>query len=264
MTTQSNLTFSDTSSLSILEVLEADPVNHSPQAVSFLTGLAIVISLQIGSGIFSAPSQISKHVPSPGVSIILWIIGGIIAWMGASCFVELGTAIPINGGLQEYLRYCYSDYLGFIFAWFWVTIAKSSSMGAVSMVFANHLIGAMNPILPENVIIKKLIALGALAFVTYMNCLGAKISADFAKSFLVLKFAALGSIIIFGLALGPSNKDTASESDWFSSDENFSGGLRDAWHIVGELVSAVLGTLFCYGGWETVSLLLYMIIVYSG
>ena len=41
------------------------------------------------------------HVPSPGGALIVWLIGGILAWTGASTMAELGTAIPGEGECHE-------------------------------------------------------------------------------------------------------------------------------------------------------------------
>src|SRR5437773_2551732 len=71
-----------------------------------LNGLALVVSLQIGSGIFTAPSQVSQFVTSPGLGLLVWLLGGALVWTGAASFIELGLRIPSNGGIQEYLRTC--------------------------------------------------------------------------------------------------------------------------------------------------------------
>lgn len=58
---------------------------------------AIVISIVIGSGVFTSPGSIDTNVPSPGVALIIWLVGGVLAWTGASTMAELGTAIPGEG-----------------------------------------------------------------------------------------------------------------------------------------------------------------------
>jgi len=58
---------------------------------------AIVISIVIGSGVFTSPGSIDSNVPSPGTALIVWLVGGILAWTGASTLAELGTAIPGEG-----------------------------------------------------------------------------------------------------------------------------------------------------------------------
>ena len=83
--------------------------------LTFLNGLAIILSLQIGTGIFSAPSQVSNHVSSPAVGVLVWLFVGLFVWTGAASFIELGLAVPMNRWVQEYLWFCYGDFLGILF-----------------------------------------------------------------------------------------------------------------------------------------------------
>lgn len=62
-----------------------------------LDAFAIIISIVIGSGIFTSPGSIDTNVPSPGISLCIWLLGGFLAWTGASTMAELGTAIPGEG-----------------------------------------------------------------------------------------------------------------------------------------------------------------------
>ena len=62
-----------------------------------LEAFTIVISIVIGSGIFTSPGSIDMNVPSPGVALVIWLVGGVLAWTGASTMAELGTAIPGEG-----------------------------------------------------------------------------------------------------------------------------------------------------------------------
>lgn len=85
-----------------------------------LEAFAIVISIVIGSGVFTSPGSIDTNVPSPGAALLVWLVGGVLAWTGAVTVAELGTAIPGEGGVQPYLKYIYGDVFGFLAAWTWV------------------------------------------------------------------------------------------------------------------------------------------------
>ena len=85
-----------------------------------LEAFAIVISIVIGSGVFTSPGSIDTNVPSPGAALLVWLVGGVLAWTGAVTVAELGTAIPDEGGVQPYLKYIYGDVFGFLAAWTWV------------------------------------------------------------------------------------------------------------------------------------------------
>ncbi len=65
-----------------------------------IEAFAIIISIVIGSGIFTSPGSIDANVPSPGAALVIWLVGGVLAWTGASTLAELGTAIPGEGLLD--------------------------------------------------------------------------------------------------------------------------------------------------------------------
>jgi solute carrier family 7 (L-type amino acid transporter), member 6 len=227
---------------------------QSKHLLTFTNGLALVIGLQIGSGIFTAPSQVSQHVPSPGMGVLVWFLGGLLVWTGAASFIELGIAIPKNGGIQEYLRYCYGDFLGFLFTWIWVVISKPSAMAMIAMVFSEHFCRAMLPAAWVSLSLSKLVALFGLALITYVNCLGARTGALIANGFLILKLFAVFSIASLGLALvtrGGYEGPSLGSSGWFGEDVTL--GERSTWMMLGDYVRAIYGVLFCYGGWEMVS-----------
>ena len=62
-----------------------------------IEAFAIIISIVIGSGIFTSPGAIDTNVPSVAAALLTWVVGGVLAWTGASTMAELGTAIPGEG-----------------------------------------------------------------------------------------------------------------------------------------------------------------------
>lgn len=57
--------------------------------------------------VFSTPSSVFAATGSVGVSLMLWIIGGILSFAGLSVFLEFGLAIPLSGGEKNYLERVY-------------------------------------------------------------------------------------------------------------------------------------------------------------
>lgn len=239
-------------------ILEDTPPSQFVEGCSltFLNSLALVLGLQIGSGIFYAPSQVSNHVPSPGAAVLVWLIAGIVVWTGAASFIELGLAIPRNGGVQEYLRVCYGEFAGFIFCWIYIAITKPCALAMIAMIFAENIGSAFTAggVLSEWQ--SKSIAVLGLFFVTFVNCSGTITGARAANAFLLLKLMAIGSIIVIGLAVGINV--TGGESriavTWFAEDPDPDRRNMQIGTKTGEYITAVFGALFTYGGWETVSL----------
>src|ERR1051325_7644461 len=95
-------------------------------------GLAVIIGNTIGAGIFRAPGSIAEQGPSAGPFLLIWLAGGLYAFLGAISLAELGTMIPRSGGQYVFSRYALGEYAGFIVGWSdW--ISSCGSTGAVSL-----------------------------------------------------------------------------------------------------------------------------------
>ncbi|KAJ3490346.1 hypothetical protein NLG97_g5795 [Lecanicillium saksenae] len=67
----------------------------------------LVISRIIGSGIFATPGTILQSVGSPGVSLLLWVLGAFITSAGLAILLEYGSMLPRSGGYKVYLEYTF-------------------------------------------------------------------------------------------------------------------------------------------------------------
>ena len=92
--------------------------------VTFFNGLTLVVGLMIGSGIFASPGPVALHAGSVGMSLVVWIICGLLACTGALSYAELGSEIPLSGGEHAYLNHAYGSLLGFLYSWTAITCLK--------------------------------------------------------------------------------------------------------------------------------------------
>src|SRR5207247_9526106 len=67
-------------------------------------GLAMVVGITIGSGIFRTPGIVAARLGRPGLTFVAWVLGGMIAVLGALCFSELATRPPRAGGKYVFAR----------------------------------------------------------------------------------------------------------------------------------------------------------------
>ncbi|KAH8667948.1 putative methionine permease [Tricladium varicosporioides] len=67
----------------------------------------LIISRVIGSGIFATPGSITSSVGSIGLSLLLWIIGAILAACSLAISLEYGCMLPRSGGDKVYLEFTY-------------------------------------------------------------------------------------------------------------------------------------------------------------
>ncbi|KUJ16670.1 amino acid transporter [Mollisia scopiformis] len=238
-----------------------DAANSAPpRSVTYLNGLALVIGFQIGSGIFSAPAVVLSNVGSPLTAVLVWFLAGVLVWSGASSFIELGTRVPQNGGIQEYLRHCYGDIYGFLFALIWILVSRPCAMAMVSLVFAEYLFRAIWPGDDPSVWILKITAFAAIICITYLNCIGTHYGIGAANFFLVLKVFGLGSIAVTGFAsafINSGSQPNPQPNTTMLISESFPIEALTAstwlWTSLGGFADATFAALFAYGGWEAIS-----------
>ena len=117
-----------------------------PRKLGLVTGMAVVVGVIIGSGIFRVPSPIAEAAGSLTGIALVWILGGIVALFGALSIAELATMYPAAGGPYVYLREAYGRPLAFLFGWMWL-LTTPISWAAQSLMFAEYL-GYFVPIRP--------------------------------------------------------------------------------------------------------------------
>ncbi|KAI5123359.1 hypothetical protein M0805_001780 [Coniferiporia weirii] len=108
------------------------------KSIGLVNGVALIVGLQIGSGIFSSPGVVIANTHSVGASLAVWFASALLGWTGASSFAELGSAIPLNGGAQAYLAYAYNPLVSYLFAWTAITALKPGSNGVIALIFAEY------------------------------------------------------------------------------------------------------------------------------
>jgi len=111
--------------------------------------IALVVSNVIGVGIFTTPAVIASLAPSPAAMLGIWIVGGILALAGASCYARLAALWPSAGGEYVYLSRAYGPMAGFLSGWTSL-IAGFSGAVATSAVAAVIFAGRYFPTLSSN------------------------------------------------------------------------------------------------------------------
>ena len=206
-----------------------------------LYGLIMVaIGSCIGSGIFVTPSQIAGLIPSSGLILLVWALGGLIALTGALTFGELGALFPHAGGIYVFLREAYGGWLGFLYGWAYLIIITSGSIAVLSLAFSYYL----SSIIPMNESGMMLTSITAIVVVMILNVLRAKFGEIFSNIFTGLKIAGILIIILVGLIFGDTEYSFRPVT--FTSS---SGSGLSAFGV------ALTGVLFSYGGWQHASYL---------
>ena len=96
----------------------------------------LVVGGIIGSGIFLNPSVVAARAGSSTLIISAWVLGGVIAILGAFIFAELGARRPATGGGYIYLREAWGPLPAFLYAWTILLVIGSGAIAAVAIAIA--------------------------------------------------------------------------------------------------------------------------------
>src|SRR5207253_9837813 len=101
--------------------------------------LLLFIGSVIGSGIFRTPGPILRQVDgSVGLSLMVWIVGGVLSLLGALTYAELAAANPEAGGLYCYIRDGFARLSALLYGWWLFLVLASGSVAALAQGFGEY------------------------------------------------------------------------------------------------------------------------------
>ncbi len=193
----------------------------------------IVMGGIIGSGIFMNPSVVAKQLHTAPLILLAWVIGGLIALLGAALFAELAGRRPENGGLYAYMRDAYHPVIAFMYGWTLLLVSQSGGAAASAVTFAAYF-GALTHLTVD----PRLLAAVIIAIFTLINCFGVRSGANTQNAFMIVKIAAILGVILVGLTVThPALVSHAAPPP----------------NLFGALGFALVPVIFAYSGWQTSS-----------
>ncbi len=213
----------------------AAPAGYA-RRVGLFSGVMMVIGGIIGSGIFRNPQVVAQRVHTPLLTLGVWVVGGVIALIGAFVYGELGARFPRAGGGYVYIRDAYGTLPAFLYAWALLLMVATGAIAAVAVTFANYFIELTGLAVPAN-----LLAGGAIVLLSIVNYVGVRPGAITQNIFTVLKLAALTVVIGAGIAAAAHLIPLAP---MVMAPTSAPGSPVLA------LAAALVPVLFSYGGWQ--------------
>ena len=173
--------------------------------IGLTIAIALVFSNILGAGIFVIPSQLAA-VTGPGASISAWVLTGVGAIILALTFANLGSKMPVSGGVVEYSRKSFGSFMGFMTAWLywngcWIGNAT------LFIVILKYLSGVF-PILNSNPLYGFLLCTAIIWLFTFINIRGAKSAGTIGSVLILLKIVILILFIVVASGLFDINNIT--------------------------------------------------------
>ncbi|CAM1502597.1 Fc.00g073730.m01.CDS01 [Cosmosporella sp. VM-42] len=254
--------------------LEAERFSYSDDRKIGVTGsVFLILNKMIGTGsesdgaaerpsgltnslilVFSTPSSIFAATRSVGISVMLWVIGGIITFFGLSVFLEFGLAIPRSGGEKNYLERVYRQprYLATCVLASQMILLGFSSGNALA--FGRYVLLASGKEIPVGWAARG-IAIACVLFSVTLHSVLPKWGIRLFSVLGVFKVVILLFIVFSGFAAlaghrrvpDPHNFDNSFKIE---SGDGYSGGGVYAYS------NALLNIVYSYKGWENANYVL--------
>jgi APA family basic amino acid/polyamine antiporter len=199
---------------------------------------SVVIGGIIGASIMLAPSLVARQAGAPGLSLTMWLLGGVIALTGALCIAELSAAMPETGGTYVFLKRAYPGTpIPFLFGWTMFFAYTSSAIAAVATASALYGGFFLEKVMPYGTWERRIVAVLVIALITAVNYVGVRQAGRTQAAFTALKLLLIAGVIVVCLGF-------ATHAGSLSP---FSPGPNDP---KGSLAQAMVLTLFGYSGWH--------------
>jgi basic amino acid/polyamine antiporter, APA family len=213
-----------------------------------LDAAAIVVSNVIGTGIFFTPILVAQMTGSGRDMLLVWLIGGALAFAGAMAYAELASLRPHAGGEYVYLREAYGPLAGFLTGWTSFVAGFSGAIAANAVALAEYagrfipaagdatpLVAVPLPVVPLVLSRKSAVALLVIAALTFAHVRGLGPGRIIQNSLAATKVAGLAAFVLLGFLFGRGDVSHLTAG----------GSMRPA-----GILLALVPVMFTYSGWN--------------
>ncbi len=212
----------------------------------------ILMGIVIGSGIFLMTGIIAKSLPSGGMLLLVWIVGGGITLTGALVYAELGAAMPEAGGQYVYLREAYGPFVAFLSGWVIFLVYMCGGIALLGVAFSEYF-GSFFPLFSNTTYListdlfsvtnGQVVAVVLIILFSLANYIGVVFGKMVQNTLTVIKIGAILLLIIFGLLV---DKGVPIDLSFDASGISFS-------QLVVGFGVAMVAVFWAFDGWNNVN-----------
>ncbi|WP_099974200.1 APC family permease [Lactobacillus terrae] len=204
------------------------------KSIGFGAALSTVAGTVIGTGVFFKASAVTESTGTVSLSMLAWLIGGLITICAGLTAAELAAMYPETGGLTKYIEYSYGPFWGFLAGWAQAVVYFPANIAAISIAFGTQFVNLFGLkaiyIIPAAII--------CVITIMTINFISVKVAGKVTTIALICKLIPLVAIVVLGFF--------HSGSEAFSLFPVTAGSGSPFFTALGQ---ALLATMFAYDGW---------------
>ena len=172
----------------------------------------IMVGIVIGSGIYLSTGIIAASIPSAGLILLAWVVGGLLTLAGAFTYAELGAAMPEAGGQYVYINKAYGELAAFLFGWIFFFAYMTGGMAFLALAFIEYLAYFFPALSTDNPLLTigggftlsagHLMGIGAISVLTLVNFLGVGLGKTVQNILTVIKIGTILVFVILAFSIG--------------------------------------------------------------
>ncbi len=204
------------------------------QKIGWKTAMALVIAAMIGTGVFTSLGFQLVDVQNTWTIIILWVLGGLLALIGAFTYAELGTHFKESGGDYVFLSRIFHPFAGYLYAWTSLCVGFPAPIAIAAMAMINYL----KPINPN--IFNTWFGIGVILIVTTLHSLSIRRSGQLQNWSTFIKVLFVLALIVIGFYFTPPIDNSIQTGVGWEKEILLPG-----------FAVALIYVTFAYSGWNS-------------
>jgi APA family basic amino acid/polyamine antiporter len=240
------------------------PTTELVRGLTLTTAVMLTAGSMIGSGIFRKPATMAGQLMSPELLLIVWLVAGLITFIGALCNAEVAGIIDATGGQYVYFQKMYGNFISFIYGWSVFAVIQTGSQAAIAYVFGEYLgyfikypelpssiqnfsfhIPVVGSIFPFAEFGAKAAAILCILFLTGVNYIGVLFGGAVQSIVTFIKIATIIFLSIFLFSAGTGSFSNISTG--------FAIPAATSVNLISLIGLALAGAFWAYDGWNNVT-----------
>lgn len=218
------------------------------RSIGLWSAVSLIVGTSIGSGIFISPKGVLLYSGSVGMSLVVWVLCGVLSMLGGLCYAELGSSVLKSGGEWAYIKRGLGAAPAFLSAWMGLFLG-SASLATLCLAFAQYSVQPFVDACGPPTVLLKLLAVAAVWTIVGVNALSVTLATRLSVALTAVKLLALVAIVAGGLwRLAAVGVDGGSGGGGGIAS-GFAGTSVNAF----EIANAFYSGLWAFEGWNNLN-----------